>query len=179
MSLVRLGSKAAYQVLHSDRTVAFFDAASGERIEDPHEGYARSLAQAFSGIGDGQIVSVRPVTQFGPEYGFINKILPVVRVEYNDANHTRYFVEPVAGILALALGDRKRLESYTFDYLHKWHFLDFAGQKTRDVAMMLFVLTQSLVAASGLWMFTIGWRPRKRTESARRSLSPTSAITWD
>lgn len=157
VSLVRLNEKPAYQVFRADRSVTYFDAATGAVIEGANERYARELANSFSGLSEANIVSVKPLTQFDQEYGFINKRLPVMRVEYNDSNHTRYFVEPAAGVLSLQLGDRKRLESYTFNFLHKWHFLDWAGKTTRDVIMMIFVLLQALLAGSGLWMFVL-WK---------------------
>lgn len=162
VSLVRLDGKAAYQLFRSDRRIEYFDCESGTPLDGAGERYARELARTFSGLGDQQIVSVQPVTQFDQEYGFINKRLPVMRVEYNDANHTRYFVEPAAGVLSLQLADQKRLESYSFNFLHKWHFLDWAGKKTRDVVMMIFVLLQALVSVSGLAMFTLWWNPRRK-----------------
>lgn len=175
ISLVRLGDKAAYQVFRADKTVTYFDTATGAAIEGAGERYARELANSFSGLSDAQIVSVKPVTQFDQEYGFINKRLPVMRVEYNDANQTRYFVEPAAGVLSLKLGNRKRLESYSFNFLHKWHFLDWAGKKTRDVIMMIFVLLQAAVAGSGLWMFVL-WKGATGKRTSEKKEAPASPL---
>ncbi|MDX2034288.1 MAG: PepSY-associated TM helix domain-containing protein [Blastocatellia bacterium] len=157
ISMVRVDGKPVYQIFRADRSVAYFDANSGAAMDGVDERYAREIANSFSGLKDAQIVSVKTISQFDQEYGFINKRLPVSRVEYNDANRTRYYVEPAAGVLSLKLGNRKRLESYSFNFLHKWHFLDWAGKKTRDVIMMIFVLLQAVVAGSGLWMFVL-WK---------------------
>ena len=157
LSMVRLEGKPAYQVFLANRQVQYHDAATGERIAGAHDRYLRQLAGHFSGLDPARIASVRPVTKFDDEYGFLNKRLPVVRVEYQDANQTRYFLEPVGGQLWLTLGNWKRLESYTFNYLHKWNFLNWAGRTVRDVTMMLFVTLQAVLSGSGLLLFLF-WR---------------------
>lgn len=157
ISMVRLDGRAAYQVFRADRSMSYHNSVTGELLDGANDRHIRQLATSFSGQDPARIVSVRPITKFDDEYGFLNKRLPVVRVEYDDQNHTRYFVEPVAGLLALELGDRKRLESYSFNYLHKWNFLNWAGKTTRDVIMMIFVGLQAILAGSGLVMF-IFWR---------------------
>lgn len=176
ISLVRLGEQSAYQVFRLDKSVTYFDATSGAVLNGANERYARALANSFSGMNDANIVSVKPVTQFDQEYGFINKRLPVTRVEYNDANQTRYYIEPAAGVLSLKLGNRKRLESYSFNFLHKWHFLDWAGKKTRDVIMMIFVLLQAVVAGSGLWMFLL-WKGATGKRIVEKKETPTSPFS--
>jgi ABC-type glycerol-3-phosphate transport system permease component len=172
LSMVRLGGKPAYQVFLANRQVQYHDATTGERIEGAHDRYLRELASTFSGLDPSRITSIRPVTKFDDEYGFLNKRLPVVRVEYQDDNQTRYFLEPVGGQLWLTLGNWKRLESYTFNYLHKWNFLNWAGRMTRDVTMMLFVTLQAVLSGSGLILFLMWKRATvgPSVSSHRRSL---------
>ena len=55
--------------------------------------------------------------------------------------------------------------------------LDWAGKKTRDVVMMIFVSLQAVVAGLGLWMFVLwkgatGKRPVVKKEAPVPSLSP-------
>lgn len=176
ISLVRLDGQPCYQILRADRQMDYVSAKTAATIADGHERYARLLANEFSQRSDKEIASVTVVNQFNQEYGFINKRLPVVRVGYNDAEQTRYFVEPAAGVLALKLGNTKGLESYSFNFLHKWHFLDWAGKTTRDITMMAFVFFNALVSLMGLWMFALWCSPQKKGQRARRrgkSVTPT------
>lgn len=173
VSMVRINGQSAYQVFRADRHVSYHDSTTGALIPGANDRYLRQLAGNFSGLDDSAIVSIRPVTKFDKEYGFINKRLPVVRVEYNDTNRTRYFVEPVAGLLALELGDRKRLESYSFNILHKWSFLDWSGRMTRDVIMIIFVTLQAVLSGSGLVMFVMWRRVTGRRQAKVGASHPT------
>ncbi len=167
VSLVRLERGTYYRVLHADRSVSYINAATGSRAVGGDERYARRLADIFSGLDDAPIVSAETLTTFTPEYGFINKRLPVVRVLYGAPSNPRYFVETASGKLAARVDDVVLLEGYSFAYLHKWNFLNFIGNFPRDLLMMTFALGNATVAALGLWMFIL-WRGSARPNGRGR-----------
>lgn len=98
------------------------------------------------------IVDISPVTQFGGEYGFQLKRLPVVKVQFSGAGNPRYYIEPATGVLAAHIKDSDAVEGWTFAYLHKWNFLDF-NKNLRDALVMLFALGNILVAVMGVVLF--------------------------
>jgi Cu/Ag efflux protein CusF len=167
VSLVRLERGAYYRVLHADRSASYINATTGARAVGGDERYARRLANTFSGLDAARVVSAETLTTFTPEYGFVNKRLPVVRVQYDAPGNPRYFVETASGKLAARVDDGAMIEGYSFAYLHKWGFLNFIGNFPRDLLMMTFALGNAVVAALGLWMFIL-WRGSTRPNGRQR-----------
>jgi hypothetical protein len=136
----------------------------GVVIDDAARKLAVQIAAHFSGLPDNKIVQLSQVTQFEGEYGFLNKRLPVWRVEYATLDHLTYYVETATGALASIVRDADRAEGWSFSYLHKFHWLDFAGKDVRDLVMGLFGLGNLVIAVLGMWMFT-----RRYTKTTQNS----------
>jgi uncharacterized iron-regulated membrane protein len=164
VSLVRFQDAACYRITRADKKVEYINAATGERLNDSaNNQYTRQLANSFSGLSEEQIASMTLVTKFDDEYGFAQKLLPVMKVQYNDAANTRYYVDPASGALAANFSDSGRsVENWTFSYIHKWHFLNPIGSIARDVVMMAFVSVNATVSGMGLVLFVMWFRPRRR-----------------
>ncbi len=107
---------------------------------------AEQLARHYAG-SKAAISAIEPVTQFGGEYGFINKRLPVWRVSFDDAP-VRWYVETASGALALRADDSDAREGWSFAYLHKWSFIP--SKDLRDLLLMLFALTHVVIALVGI-----------------------------
>ncbi len=92
-----------------------------------------SRARALAGADEAAPVSL--VTRFGGDYGFLNKRLPVWRVEGPEG---AVFVDVREGLIAGAhhADPVKALEGWSFDNLHKWEFLNPLGRRNRDYATM-------------------------------------------
>jgi hypothetical protein len=142
-------------------------ASDGEVLPEASRSHAISLAGQYSRLPSEQITDVTLVTKFEGEYGFFNKRLPVWRVDYHTPEHLSYYVETSSGALAAVVNDAARTEGWVFSYLHKFHWLDFAGKDVRDFIMGLFGLGNLIVAVLGLWMFTR--RYTKRANKQRES----------
>ena len=132
----------------------YVHAGSGGIIPDAERSHAAGLAGQYSALPKQQITAISLVTKFEGEYGFINKRLPVWRVDYATPDHLSYYVETSSGALATTVRDAARVEGWIFSYLHKFHWLDFAGKNVRDIVSALFALGNLIVAVLGLWMFT-------------------------
>lgn len=113
---------------------------------------ARKQASAYAGLPAQAAIKTELITEFGKEYGFIFKRLPVVKVQFAGSGNPRYYIEPATGALAAEIRDVDATEGKTFAYMHKWTWLD-ANKVIRDVLMMLFALGNVLVASLGLWLF--------------------------
>lgn len=107
-------------------------------------GYAK---KPIMEIADSQLVA-----EFGNEYGFIFKRLPVVKVQFKGMGNPRYYVEPATGALAAEVRDADALEGWSFAFLHKWDFANF-NKDFRDIMVSLFALGNILVALMGIWLF--------------------------
>lgn len=145
------GNKVSQEMIYAD-------SESGLVLEDAARKHAVQLANHFSGLPDDKVTQTSQITKFEGEYGFLNKRLPVWRVEYATSDHLTYFVETATGALASVVRDADRAEGWSFSYLHKYHWLDFAGKDVRDFVMGLFGLGNLVIAMLGLWMFTRRYR---------------------
>ena len=114
--------------------------------------HARALA------GAAPDAAVSRVERFGGDYGFINKRLPVWRVETADGP---VFVDVREGLIAASgvASPLARMEDWTFDTLHKWHFLDPLGRRNRDYGTMAATLVILTTAGFGLALAARRRRP--------------------
>lgn len=123
--------------------------------------YAQFLASKVSGLGKKLISESKAITRFEGEYGFVNKRLPVHKIEFATDNHERCYVETTTGILSTRVTDQDVWEGLSFSMLHKHHFLDFGGKKLRDFSTMFAALSQIIVVLLGLVL----WLKLKRLKS--------------
>lgn len=91
------------------------------------------------------------LTTFGGEYGFINKLLPVVRVQLADG--ARLYLHPDSATRAARVTQADYAEGWLFANLHKWQWLEFIGRWPRDVVMIIFALGGAAAALAGLCLF--------------------------
>src|SRR5690606_13573703 len=82
------------------------------------------------------------IDHFAGEYGFLNKRLPVLRVEFASEDGATAYWEPGTGAIAAVVRNPDRYEGYSFGFLHKFHWLDFAGKNTRDAVAALAALLE-------------------------------------
>ena len=115
--------------------------------------YASFIANKFSGNKSQEIIESKEILKFQGEYGFVNKRLPVVKVQYNKNDNERYYIDTSTGKLSLKVQDKDLLEGYSFSMLHKYHFLDFFGKLTRDIATVIAASANLLVTLIGILLF--------------------------
>lgn len=132
---------------------AYVDISNYSVLEDGEKKYAESLAALFSGYHLSDIVKTELILQFTDEYGFVNKRLPVWKVNYASNNNERFYVETSSGKLAAHITDKDLIEGYSFAFLHKHHFMDFSGKTGRDISTMVWATAQIIMAAVGLILF--------------------------
>lgn len=121
---------------------------------------ARQLAAFYTGEPVTQLGKVSWITSFGGEYGFINKRLPVLKVESKRMDGLRVYIEPATGVLAAQLNNDDALEGFSFAYLHKWTWLP-VPKGVRDTLM---ATTAGLVALLVLVGFRVWWQRWSRSQ---------------
>ncbi|MBO9617548.1 MAG: hypothetical protein J7539_00820 [Niabella sp.] len=181
LSLCRINNKSYWQVQLSAKNKAaiehadlmknmnarysaplYVDAESGALLPGGDSLYARYLAQLLNQNKTAAITAVSLVIKFTDEYGFINKRLPVWKIQYNTKDHERLYIDTKAGVLATKVNDGDIAEGYSFALLHKHHFMDWAGKGARDSSTMIAAGLQVLLVAVGMLLYI---RTRKRRGS--------------
>jgi len=139
-------AKATPYMLRADQ---YSKEISSNSVED----FATRQVKSLSKISESNISAVTWVTRFANEYGFIFKRLPVLKVQLEDADNTRYYIEPATGAVAAKVRDIDSMEGFVFAYLHKWSF-ESLNKDLRDILVSLFALWNVVVAMLGLLLFT-------------------------
>lgn len=131
------------------------NATTGEVLSPLQQ--ARQLAAFYTDISVNRLASASWVTQFGGEYGFVNKRLPVIKVETSQADGLRVYIEPISGVLAAQVTDADANEGWSFAYLHKWSW--FTGEKWLKDTLM--ATTAGLIALLVCLGLRLWWLKRK------------------
>jgi len=149
LSLALIDEQVHYRI-PSRNGVAFYHAQTGKPLAGGEEKFARQLACEFSGYPAGAIEKTEFIPKFRKDYGFIFKRLPVHRVHYQDQAIWHDTVDTEDAHLAMRTTPARLVEALTFTYLHKFHFLDFAGRNTRDIVTAIAVCSIMLTVFFGL-----------------------------
>ncbi|EOR07547.1 PepSY domain-containing protein [Acinetobacter genomosp. 15BJ] len=135
---------------HTTKTVApaieFVDAGNGELLDILKQ--SKQLAASYLDLKPEQIQQASWVTSFGGEYGFINKRLPVIKVETRLENQLRLYIEPSSGVIAAQVTQQDALEGFSFAYLHKWTWLPI-DKTLRDIILGTIAALVALLAVLG------------------------------
>ena len=99
-----------------------------------------------------RIISTQAITRFMPEYGFVQKRLPVYQLSLDTPDHTTIYIDPIDAVVSSVVNDLSRAEGFSFAYLHKATWLDFLGKGTRDAVLGLQALGVLVMACLGLWL---------------------------
>ncbi|MFK7798533.1 MAG: hypothetical protein AB8E82_13860 [Aureispira sp.] len=160
VSLVKLEGQTFFQVqwLLQQEPAAYFNTKNLERISQGDERYALAQSKLYTQLPDSEVINTEEIVKFGGEYGFINKRLPVRKINYKTPQNHAVYVEPSTGKIAAVIEDSKRAEAFSFLMLHKYHFLNTPlGKKGRDVVLVSLILMIMLVHILGVLL----WRKRK------------------
>jgi uncharacterized iron-regulated membrane protein len=161
VSLIGLDARMFYRIARSNHTIGYFDVQTGAELPNGEARYASYLAAQFSGLSEP--ISIQPLTKFTGEYGFLQKRLPVVKVQFAENSNERVYVDTASATLAMRARDGiAQIEDVSFDYLHKGHWLDWAGKYVRDAVLMMIALGNSLVALLGIRLF-VGFKRKKQS----------------
>ena len=155
IAVVSFNGNSYYQVTDNKKQISYFNTLTGKEQINGDEDYARFLSTYYHTSLDADKfygrVKVNQVKQFDNEYGFINKRLPVERVNYADGSN--WYIETTSSKLAAKVAGIDRAEGLSFIFLHKYFGMTWAGKDIRDIVSMLAALGVLVVSLFGLASF--------------------------
>jgi hypothetical protein len=159
-----------------ERSAVFASARSGRLLADfSDREQAQLLATRFAGVDASAIISMQLITQYGPDYDFRNKRLPVWRIDLDGVRNSMLFVDPVTGVLVDQARSIDRVERLSFSLLHKWnHLAPLIGRQARDLLIVATLLLLLGSASLGAIMLAKRRKPRRKASAAAGEL-PVSA----
>lgn len=165
LRLVQVDARHHYQITPAQAGAPLYvDVESGALNPEGEMRHALNLALHFSGRSADQVLNLVKVTRFDDDYLWINRLLPVWRVDFTGDDHLSVYVETAPARLAAMVDDTKRFNSALFNALHKWEGLP---QHWAVTALMVTLLVlASTVAVGGLFLYGFLW---KKDRLARRT----------
>lgn len=103
-------------------------------------------------------------------YGFIDKRLPVIALDYPGQS---YYVDTRDAVLSVRVNETDKVFSWIFRYLHKWRFADGLGLNIRDTLISVFVLGISLTILLGFKSWVKRRRKQRVATASPNRIEPT------
>ena len=135
-----------------DKNVArrYFDLKTGEEILDFDQHQAVWLARYYlSKTSSDEIRKVDFITEFNSAYPWVNRLLPVYKVQFADQGNTSAFIYTELNALASVGNDYKTRMQAVFRTLHTWSWLS-NFESARLIIMVLLMSTITLMTLSGI-----------------------------
>jgi len=167
IKLVEIDGKAVLLAITPDQEYHFRDVLSGEDVIDGEQLYAEQLARAFLDDSESSLVKVTKIDEFGGSYSYINRFLPVYRVELDRADGLQTVVDLRNGKLATYDNGFRRIGSKLFRWFHTWSFLGDRDSMLRVTVVSMMSFSAFILSLTGLVsLFTMRGK-RKMTKGRR------------
>ncbi|WP_293389177.1 hypothetical protein [Nevskia sp.] len=147
---VAVDGHAALQVQPAGKAErVYLNAETGSPIADADRTRAITLARHYSGEQTAPIRDARLITQFERDYPWINRLLPVWAVAFEDDIGTVVYVDTGSDRLGTLSGSSKRYWQGLFQSLHTLSFIEVPYLRPAAIGLMvgLFFVTTVLGAA--------------------------------
>ncbi|HVK98824.1 MAG TPA: PepSY domain-containing protein, partial [Dongiaceae bacterium] len=164
LRLVTVAGQPYYQASPaSNAQRIYINAQNGIVLDQGEQQHALEMALHFTGRNAESVRAIRYVDQFDAEYLWINRLLPVWRIDFTSADHLSVYVETTPARLASMVDDTKRITSTLFRMLHTWEILPQHPLVTGLMTAML--IAAATMGLGGIVLYGILWR---RNAFARR-----------
>lgn len=121
----------------------YFNLESGREIPGQDEAQAIFLARHYL-QSDAPIKGTQFLTQFTPDYPWVNRLLPVYRVDFEGPGNTSIYVHTETNASAGVTNTFKRMVQTSFRWLHTWDWVPIRAEWAR--VALIAVLVGSLLA---------------------------------
>lgn len=143
----------------------YFSPADGSEIVDGDRTQAEFIARHFLAT-DREIVSASLQTDFDADYPWVNRLLPVWKIEFaGDDRLTAYVHTETSTLAAVNNSTKERLQT-AFRILHTWEWVPEGMDWLRVVVIALMVGSLCALAATGIVML-VTVRRKKRAPGAK------------
>lgn len=160
--------------LNEGQARQYIDIKSGKTLANFDQQQAIWLAQHYTGQTKANIQSVSFITEFSADYPWVNRLLPVYKINFNDGTQAYLHTETLA--LASLTNPTKNSLKAIFQQLHTFKWLDTL-EYGRVILIALFMLTAMAFALTGLAL-VIKLKNRKVKDSARRNHRWLAYLLW-
>lgn len=159
-----------------DRPRRYFDLETGEERPSHDRVHAEFLARYYLGLDGGAdtaapnpatpVRSIALITDFSDDYPWVNRLLPVYRVEFDRPDRLAAYVYTETNALASVTDVRKERVQGAFNAFHTWSWFPRQAEWLRVVLIVYLVGSLLCLSISGSVLLRT-LRARSRTDRAR------------
>lgn len=129
----------------------YFDIQNGNEIIDYDQAQAVWLARYYTGLKDATVKNIKFQTEFDSSYPWVNRLLPVYKIDFATDDNRSAFIYTELGALAGLTNDYKTFVQSIFKTIHTWSWLnDF--EHGRVVLMMILLVSLFALSVTGTMM---------------------------
>lgn len=154
----------------------YFSLADGQELEGRDREHAIWLARYYTGLDKASIAKVTFQTAFDDDYPWVNRLLPVWRIEFDTEDQRRAFIFTELNALAAQHNGTREWLQATFQALHTWSWLDGTGNG-RVILIGVLMLSLLGMSITGLAMI-LTFKSRAIADGQRRWHRRIAYIVW-
>lgn len=129
----------------------YFDLSSHQELANYDVAHAKWLARHYTGLADTEIKDVSFQTEFDHAYPWVNRLLPVYKVQFATPDNLTIYVHTETNAQAGLTNDYKTQVQTWFRALHTWNWLDdFEYARVLLIGALMLVLV--LMTLTGMAM---------------------------
>lgn len=152
-----------YQVKTVDNSLHYFNTSTATELANGDAKYAEYLSRYFLDDQKSKVVSLELLTEFDSQYKYVNRYLPVYKVNFERADAMQVYVETSSSKLATFNPKSRQFFIWFFDVFHNWSFLDAITNNAIRVWTMILLLSIIVLSAlSGIVIYGLFWKVFKK-----------------
>lgn len=144
----------------------YFSLKTGKELPNHDKVYAAFLARHFMNLPYANIASVEWIDKFSSDYHPVNRLLPVYKVSFDQADGLNALVYTETASLAGVSNNAKQRVQTAFQWFHTWSWMPEAAETPRVVIMAVVVGALVLMSLTGLSMLIL-IRRKVRAQGAK------------
>jgi len=161
---------------HNDQPRRYFNLESLKEIENYDLHQAQWLARYYTGLPDADILAVSFQTEFDADYPWVNRLLPVYKVQFDTPDQRIAYIYTELGVMASLTNDWKRRIQTLFRTLHTWSWLE-SVENVRVLIVLGFIGALFGLAVTGVG-FILSIKRRSILQPHRRWHHRLAYIVW-
>ena len=130
----------------------YFRLGDGRELENYDPVQAEFLARHYTGLSDTPLAKVTFQTEFDQNYPWVNRLLPVYKVDFDTPDNLSIYIYTETGASAFLTNNWKRQLQNMFQVLHTWNWMPHGIEAVRVGIVALLIGSLVGMSISGLIM---------------------------
>ncbi|MEP3247189.1 MAG: hypothetical protein ABJN40_10350 [Sneathiella sp.] len=152
--------------VNPDKPRDYYSLETFEKLENQDKKQAVWLARYYTGLQSAAVKSVSFQTEFDAAYPWVNRLLPVYRIEFKTPDHRTAYIYTELGALAGHTNTWKTTLQSLFGLIHTMNWLDDMEIARLAIMAVLLVSLAGMTITGFLLVFTL--KKRKIADTKRR-----------